>query len=388
VRTETQIELAERFARHLREGTTDRAPHNLRVPAAHYVDDAQTAREVEVLFRRRPLLVALTPDLPAPGAFVAHDAGDVGLLLVRDDRGRVRAYLNACRHRGARLAEGRGTARVFACPFHAWTWRRDGTLAARPNSSGGFDALGAACDRLWERSCLEIAGMIFVLLEGDEIERQVRELLGEALADLEGFAIGETSWFDSRQTERDCNFKLIVDGFGESYHIAALHHDTISPYYHCAQSLTDRMGRTIRMIGVRRSIDAELGKPREERRLLRHATTQYLIPPNAVLTHQVDHIQLWRVYPLGGAHRCRVEFGLYWPKPLDDEAQRKCRLNVDLIWDVTTRQDFPQSVQIHRNLSSGAAPELVFGRNEPALVHWHQAIAAAIGSEHLTPIGD
>jgi len=170
MRIETQIELFERAARHLRDGTTDESPYNLRVPAAHYVDDAQAAREVDVLFRRRPLLVALSPDLPAPGAYLTHETGEMGLLLVRDDDGRVRAYLNACRHRGARLAEGRGSTKVFSCPFHAWIWRRDGRLAGRPNSNGGFEAVDPLCDRLWERPCLEIAGLVFVLLEGDDID--------------------------------------------------------------------------------------------------------------------------------------------------------------------------------------------------------------------------
>jgi phenylpropionate dioxygenase-like ring-hydroxylating dioxygenase large terminal subunit len=383
MRTETQIELVERAARHIREGTTDEAPSSLRVPAAHYVDDAQTAREIELLFRRRPLLVALSPDLPGSGAYLAHEAGDVSLLLVRDDEGRARAYLNACRHRGARLAEGRGKARVFSCPFHAWTWRRDGRLAGRPNSNGGFDAVDALCDRLWERPCLEIAGLVFVLLEGDGIEEQVRALLGDALDEIESYGIGDTVYFDSREAERDCSYKLIVDGFAEAYHIAPLHRDTISPYYYTTPGLTDRFGRTVRMIGLRRSLDAELEKPPASRRLLRHATTQYLIPPNVVLTHQVDHIQLWRVHPVGGAHRCRVELGLYWPAPMDEEARRKARFNIDVIWKVTTEEDFAQSVAIHHNLASGAAPELFFGRNEPALVYWHQGIAEGIGSRLL-----
>lgn len=386
MRTETQIELVERVARHLRDGTTDLAPHNLRVPAAHYVDDAQAARELEALFRRRPLLVALSPDLPAPGAYLAREAADTSLLLVRDDDGRVRAHLNACRHRGARLVEGRGRAKRFVCPFHAWSWRRDGRLAGRPNSNGGFEAVDPLCNQLWERPCLEIAGLVFVLLEGDRIEALVHELLGDALAEIGSYGIGDTVYFDAREAERDCNYKLIVDGFAEAYHIAPLHQATIAPWYYTTPGLTDRFGRTVRMIGVRRSLDAELDEPPESRRLLRHATTQYLIPPNAVLTHQVDHIQLWRVHPVGGAHRCRVDLSLYWPAPIDEEAERKARFNLDVIWDVTTKEDFPQSLAIHRNLASGAAPELFFGRNEPALVYWHEGVAEAIGSEGLTAV--
>ena len=142
------------------------------------------------------------------------------------------------------------------------------------------------------------------------------------------------------------------------------------------------------MIGVRNSIDREFAKPAGERRLLPHGTTQYLIPPNIVLTHQVDHIQLWQIYPVNEApDRCRIHFSLYWPTPMDAEAERKSQLNVELIWKAVTEEDFPQSLAIQRNLASGAVDELIFGRNEPALIHYHQQIAAAIGSDRLAEVG-
>jgi len=381
-----QIQLIARFCEHLTDGSTDSAAWNLRVPAAHYIDQNQALRETDLLFQHRPLLVALTPDLPAPGDYVTHEAGDTPLLLVRDDAGRARAYINACRHRGVRIAEGRGHARSFSCPFHAWNWRRDGTLAGRPNSNGGFDAAGGLCDRLWERECLEIAGMIFVLLEGGGLEQKVRSMLGDALADIENYRIGNTVYFDSRVAERNCNYKFIVDGFCESYHIAALHKDTLSPYYYNTPGLCDQLGETVRMIGVRRSIDKEFSKPRQDRRLLQHGTTQYIMAPNVILTYQVDHIQFWRIYPLNGADRCRIEFSLYWPQPMDEAAERKSRFNVDVIWKVLTEEDFPQSLAIHRNLVSGAVPELIFGRNEPALIHYHEILEAVIGTDLLTRV--
>ena len=141
------------------------------------------------------------------------------------------------------------------------------------------------------------------------------------------------------------------------------------------------------MIGVRSSIDKEWAKDEADRRFIRHGTIQYLLPPNIVLTHQVDHIQLWQVYPIAGdPERCRASLSLYWPTPIDDAARKKCQFNLDVLWQVTNDEDFPQSIAIHRNLASGAIPELVFGRNEPSLIHYHRQIAAAIDSQLLTTI--
>ena len=382
-----QREMLERLRAHLAHNTTDRAPHGLQVPAAHYVDRDQAESEMELLFRQRPLLVALTPHIPMPGDYLAHDALDTGLLLVRDREGIARAYINACRHRGARLAEGRGNKTSFSCPFHAWNWDLDGRIIARPNSHDGFAAADDRYDQLVELPCYETAGLIFVLLEGDDIESRVQKMIGPALADIANYDIANTQYIDSRTTELPCNYKFFLDGFAESYHIAPLHKNSISPFYYSNSTLVDQLGEVVNLVSPRKTIDREFEKPvQEQGAILPYCTTEYLLAPNVLLTHQVDHIQFWRVYPIGGADRCRIELNVFWPKPLDEEAQRKAHLNVDLVWDVVTKEDFPQSVAIHRNLASGVLPELVFGRNEPALIYYHQNIARAIGSDRLIPL--
>jgi len=387
MKLETQRQLLDRAATHLKNGTTDLAEHCLRVPARHYLGAEQLADEFDALFRKRPLLVGLTPDAPAPGSYFTHEAADIALIVVRGDDGKLRAFVNACRHRGTRIAEGRGTKRTFSCPFHAWNYARDGKLISRPNSCGGFDSTGDEFSALLQKPCVEVAGMIFVLLEGTDIEAKVHALVGDLVDEIASYEIDNKVYFDSRTSERPCNYKFIIDGFAESYHLGSLHKQTISPYYYTHPSLSDRFGPVARMIGVRSSLEKEWAEDAADRRFVRHGTIQYLIPPNIVLTHQVDHIQLWQVYPVASdPERCRASLSLYWPAPLDDAARKKCQFNLDVLWQVTNDEDFPQSIAIHRNLASGAIPELVFGRNEPSLIHYHRQIAAAIDSELLTAI--
>ncbi len=101
---------------HLKNGTTDLAEHCLRVPARHYLSREQLSREVDALFRNQPLLVGLTPDAPTPGSYFTHEAADTGLIIVRGDDNQVRAFVNACRHRGTRIAEGRGAKTYVLVP--------------------------------------------------------------------------------------------------------------------------------------------------------------------------------------------------------------------------------------------------------------------------------
>ena len=123
---EKQKEMLERLRIHLANGTTDLSPYSLEVPASHYVSEEQAALEVKVMFRQRPLLVALTPQIPNQGDYLTHEVVNTSLLIVRDKYGLARAYINACRHRGARIAEGKGSKSSFSCPFHAWNWGLDG----------------------------------------------------------------------------------------------------------------------------------------------------------------------------------------------------------------------------------------------------------------------
>ncbi len=386
---DVQTQLLNRLRQHLANKTTDLAPHNLKVPASHYVSDEQTEQEIDAMFMRRPLLVALSPQFPAVGDYVTHTAVKTNLLLVRDKQGEARAYINACRHRGARLAEGCGNKATLVCPFHAWTWGLDGKILSRPNSAGGFDAIDATFDHLHEVPCYEISGLVFVLLEGDDIKSKVHALIGDALPDLANYRIDEMQYIDSRMIELDCNYKFLIDGFTETYHIPTLHTKSISPYYYAASTLVDSLGDVVRLMSPRRTIDKEFAKPEsEQNEVLAYTTTEYLLAPNVLITHQVDHIQFWTAYPVDGANRCRIQLNVFWPQPMDEEAWRKARLNVDLVWDVVTGEDLPQSVAIHNNLASGDLPELIFGRNEPALIYYHQNIAKAIGSDRPVAVPD
>jgi len=388
VRLDLQHRLLARVREHLAAGTTDMGAHCLRAAAAHYASPAELERELRAWFRARPLLVALAPDLPAPGTYLARDAGDLPLLLTRAADGAVRAFVNACRHRGTRVAEGRGARERLVCPFHAWTYDLTGRVRARPQSCAGFAGIGDGYDALHELPCREVAGMIFVQREGDDIDANLEALVAGIREEVADYRIADHVYCDGRATERACNYKLVMDGFAESYHLKVLHKDTIAPYYYAAPSLADALGPVARVIGVRTGVEAELAKPPAEQRFLRHGTVQYLLPPNAVLCHQVDHLQLWQIHPAGrDPGRCRIALHLYWPAPVDDEGGRKAAFNLDVLWRVTTSEDFPQAEHIQAGLASGAVPELVFGRNEPGLVHYHEQMARGAGSESVARLG-
>src|SRR6266568_2962204 len=102
---------------------------------SYYTDSAIFAREQERIFSSLWFCAVRTGDLTAPGAFRTCQVGRESILCVRGRDGRLRAFLNVCRHRGARLcpAESGAVKRYLRCSYHCWSYGLDGTLVAAPN---------------------------------------------------------------------------------------------------------------------------------------------------------------------------------------------------------------------------------------------------------------
>ena len=166
-----------------------------------------------------------------------------------------------------------------------------------------------------------------------------------------------------------------MDTFTEPYHIPWLHKDSIAPYYHFDRWIFDAYGPHARFIGLRKGVLEETLKADEaDWNLLPHGTTQYLLLPNAVLVHQVDHFELWRLVPLGPDRTVAVT-SIYAPRgELSERARGYFVKNLDVLLGVTNVEDFPAQEGVQRNMASGTFTDVVYGKMEPALVHYHTAI--------------
>ena len=115
-------DLAARLLRHLDEGTTDSADSTHTVAVDDYLDADRWAVEVDRIFRKSPVVVALTAHVREPGSYRSVELAGVPVLTVRQADGSVRTFINSCRHRGAQVVpHGCGTARRLTCPYHAWS---------------------------------------------------------------------------------------------------------------------------------------------------------------------------------------------------------------------------------------------------------------------------
>lgn len=133
-------------------------------PVEHYLSDERFARERAAIFRKLPHSPAQSSELDGPGAFVRRDLDGLPVLITRDKQGEVHAFLNVCRHRGARLVEEEeGCKHRFTCPYHAWTYASSGELIGAPHFESGFEGVEKGSITLKALPAREAFGLTWVV---------------------------------------------------------------------------------------------------------------------------------------------------------------------------------------------------------------------------------
>ena len=380
MRRPDQLEQARKLLGYLDTRSTALADGVYRNPVSDYTCPRQLAEERERFFRRGPLFIGLSCLLPDSGDYLTHDHSGAPLLLARQRDGSLRAFLNVCRHRGARVASGEGKAAYdFTCPYHGWCYGLDGALVARPDERS-FVEIDKATRGLREIPAVEKYGMIWVCpTPGAGFDIDAR--MGGLERDLASYGLDTYHHYETRVLRRRINWKIVVDTFLETYHLNVLHPSTVHPILHTNLATFDAFGRNLRMIAARRTIDTLRELPEAQWELIPYTAVICVLFPNNVFVMQGDHLETWHVYPSGdNPDECVMYASLYTPEPAKSEsARRHWDRNMDLLMATVEKEDFPLSEGIQRGFHSGAQEEVLFGRNEPSLVHFHSSIRNALG---------
>jgi phenylpropionate dioxygenase-like ring-hydroxylating dioxygenase large terminal subunit len=378
MRRPEQIAEVKKLLAHLDQRTTALADGLYRNPVSDYTSVEQAAQERELFFRNGPINIGLSALLPGAGDWMTHDYSGVPILMVRRPDGTLGAFLNVCRHRGARVADGCGNmARDFSCPYHGWTFGLDGTLVARPDEPS-FAAAERATHGLRALPVAEKYGMIWVGPRPD-MRLDIDGLLDGVAGDLADYELEKHHHYETRVLRREMNWKLAIDTFCETYHLSYLHPDTVSPLFHSNRATFDAFGPNHRLIAARRTIDELRGQPEEAWNVFDHTAMIYVLFPNTIFIFQRDHVETWHMFPGERPDRCAMYASLYIPEPVaSDSAKRHWDNNFNLLMATVEEQDFPACEGMQRGFLSDAQDSIVFGRNEPALQHFHRSVRAAL----------
>jgi phenylpropionate dioxygenase-like ring-hydroxylating dioxygenase large terminal subunit len=202
-----------------------------RVHTSLYRDPAIFEVEMDKIFGSTWVWVAHTSELPGPNTFKTTFVGRQPVIVTRDKAGDIHVLLNRCRHRAASVCEPKsGSAHVFMCPYHAWTYNVDGTLRAVPRD-GAYDADFDKADYgLVSLRVEQYAGMIFATFKAD-IE-PLADFLGPAKTWIDLFmkqGAGYGVKVNGTQSFRFAgNWKIQLENTTDAYHFPIVHKSFLS----------------------------------------------------------------------------------------------------------------------------------------------------------------
>lgn len=193
------------------------------IPTDRYISPEIAERERNDLWLKCWQIAGRADELPNSGDWKRHDVLDQSFVIVRGKDGKLRGFVNACRHRGNILCDAaKGHTPKFTCPYHLWTYDLDGGLfaVARPDLVGPIDK---DAHRLVEVPVDTAFGFVFI--NPDPQAGPLADFLGpQVTARLDAYRLGEMTpvGMDVRE-ELDCNWKVVIDAFSEGYHIIGVH---------------------------------------------------------------------------------------------------------------------------------------------------------------------
>lgn len=365
-------------------GKTDRADAPMPNDPAVYTDPARFEAERNILFRKFPLVAGLSGDIRNPGDKLTFDAAGVPILIMRAKDGAVRAFLNMCTHRGARLVSECDAAKRVTCPFHAWTFDLEGKLIGLPGAEG-FEGIDRASRSLVPVPCEEWNGIIFVVPDANATSIDVEAHLGEFAPELAQLELERAEPVRSGVLKAKTNWKFALDTYGEGYHFSTLHASTIGQTHYNDICVYDRFGRHHRISFPDKSYGKLAGKPEAEWPSPEYGGVHYLFPNTVFFVGSIEpgkgYVQVFRLFPGNEVGELATEFAVYAPKGIHSDAYRaECEFAYDATAQVVSTEDYWVASEGYKNLRH--VPEgfrIVYGSNEIALQYLHKAIAEAIG---------
>jgi phenylpropionate dioxygenase-like ring-hydroxylating dioxygenase large terminal subunit len=376
---EEQIALIRRALALIETGGSERGEPAVS-PVSRYLDPARHEREVERIFRRYPLALCPSASLANAGDSFAIDVAGLPLLLVRTQDGRLNGFINACRHRGARLKPaGASNQRALVCPYHSWTYGLDGALRGRPSGEDFPHAPASDCS-LARVPVAEALGFVWavprVVAEGESAVLDIDAWLGRFGADLRSW--GYDSWvpFHQHAFDNAANWKIPFEANLETYHFQYAHRDSIAALFYDNLLMADHDRQHQRLFLPKRSIEGLREQPSHTWQVGPHSNIIYFFFPATFILHEGDHANAFTVLPEAPG-RSRVIASTLIPElPKTEKSENYWRRNVASFWGALD-EDFALGVSAQSTLASGAQSSLYFGATEWCSAKFHADVEAA-----------
>ncbi len=236
---------------------TDRypVPEVLRVESPQYLGSADISkdryttrdwhqREVDRLWKRVWQFACREEQLPHVGSYIVYDIANLSFIVTRSAPGEIKAYYNACLHRGRQLKDHSGRCSEFRCPFHGFAWQLDGQLADIP-ARWDFEHVDDKAFSLPEAQVGTWGGFVFINPDPDA--QPLADFLGDLPQHFERWKLEDRYIQGHVHKKIRANWKIVQEAFSESYHVGGTHPQAL-PYLGDVNSQVDVIGNFARVI--------------------------------------------------------------------------------------------------------------------------------------------
>jgi phenylpropionate dioxygenase-like ring-hydroxylating dioxygenase large terminal subunit len=346
--------------------TTDEADSMMTESVADFLCTQRFQREREQFFLHSPQVVGFAGEVKEPGSFITTESMGIPLLITRDSNGILRAFINACSHRGAKVAHGHGNKQRLSCKFHGWTYDLDGQLYGRPQEACFENADKKTCG-LRALPVSDRSGLIVIGLQASMPQDIVDNHLIDIQDQFAGFDFHEMHSLETRRFEVKANWKLIAALSYESYHFATLHRDSVAQWLRhnfVYDTFNNKHSRwSFPMKGI------EKLKEKDETKwpnAIPGAVSHALFPGTVVITNPED-AQIIRTEP-GNSVGTSIVY--YTGVCRHKEKMEASRAAYDFGGQAFENEDLPAAIECQQGLSA-SRDTIYIGRNEPVVQFWH-----------------
>lgn len=356
------------------------------LPAWTYHSEALLKLEIDEVFLTHWQLAGHISDIPDSGDYFTFDIADERALVIRDEKGHVRAFNNLCRHRGSRVVgDAKGHCRnAIVCPFHGWVYNFDGTLrgAARPNSFGALDKTAFGLKPL---DCEVWNGFVFIRFRKGP-QPSVAHLMARFAPEMAHYRMDEvvpTRGFYDFTTP--VNWKSVRDVDNEGYHVAMAHpalQDLYGATYYdepFAGGISRSTGAYSSHGGRRWSVKNYLKHSPEQAWLppdLRRRWTYFGLFPNCVIAVTPELVQFYQEFPLGVSNT--LQRGAVYRRREESREQRLARYLATRIDRETGREDVQLTIWSNESMKSRAFDDFHLSDLEMGVRSHHDHLRAAL----------
>ena len=373
----TDAAVVERVFNHIDNQTTDTGSSIWREPVANYHSTARLARE-QALLRMLPIPFCPSAAIPQAGSYVARTAAGTPLVVLRDEAGEVRAFRNACRHRGMQVANGSGCAQYLVCTYHGWAYRLDGSLRHIPHRQG-FPDVRDADHGLVAVKAEERLGMVFVTQEPSANEELGRLHALHGMEDCADLLSEDQTIFSAQESTSDVNWKLNMEATLEGLHIRTTHPESFYPYGFDNLNVVEHFGNNNRVTFPFRRIEKLRDLPPEARNVAGKLTYVYHLFPNITLAVLSNHTSMTISEPLSPTETHFITYRLTnQGEGSGNENVNRAKRDATFVADSGGKEDAAAIRAIQAGLTSGANEYFTFGLYEKAIVHFHQVLSLAL----------